>query len=427
MRLGGRLSAAIEVLEDIENRHRPVAGALKDWGLGHRFAGSGDRAAIGNIVYDALRHKLSIAGRMGSDDARALAVGVLFEWGFSPEQLMSAFEGDRFVAEGIAELVSADRSSPAIAPSAENVTADVPQWCVPHLRGSFGDRWVDEATHLSDRPPLDLRVNRLKADREKVLKALANTGAFPTALTPDGLRIASTRGDRRHPNVQTEPAFQKGWFEIQDEGSQLAALLAGAEAGGQVLDLCAGAGGKTLALSSMMQNRGQIFAFDADKSRLAPIFDRLKRAGSRNVQAFADNQALEAVKGRMDLVLVDAPCSGSGTWRRRPDAKWRLSAEQLQTRMEEQNEVLGQAVEFVKPGGRLAYVTCSVFKAENDDRIEALLQNRPEFSQMDPGVLWNGHFPDKADAMMPTGHGLMLTPARTDTDGFYLSVLQRAK
>ncbi len=427
MRLGGRLSAAVEVLEDIETRHRPVAGALKDWGLGHRFAGSGDRAAIGNIVYDALRHKLSIAGKMGSDEARALAVGVMFEWGHSPEQLTTTFEGDRFVAEGIAELVSADRSSSAIAEPADNVMADVPEWCVPHLRDSFGDRWVEEAARLSDRPPLDLRVNGLKANREKVLKALSKTGAIPTALAPDGLRIASTRGDRRHPNVQNEPAFQKGWFEIQDEGSQLAALLAGGQVVGQVLDLCAGAGGKTLALSSMMQNRGQIFAFDADKSRLAPIFDRLKRAGSRNVQAFADSQALEAIKGRMDLVLVDAPCTGSGTWRRRPDAKWRLSAEQLQTRIEEQDAVLGEAVDFVKPGGRLAYVTCSVFKAENDDRIETLLQNRPEFSQMDHGALWNGLLPDNADAMMPTGHGLMLTPARSDTDGFYLSVLQRAK
>ena len=425
MRLGGRLSAAVEVLEDIGNRHRPVAAALRDWGLAHRFAGSGDRAAIGNIVYDALRHKLSIADRMGSDDSRALAVGVMFEWGISSEQLVSTLEGDRFVAEGIADLARADRPCSATASSADNVTADVPQWCVPHLRESFADRWIEEAARLADRPPLDLRVNRLNADREKVLKALAKTGAVPTALSPDGLRIPSTSGDRRHPNVQSEPGFQKGWFEIQDEGSQLAALLAGAAAGGQVLDLCAGAGGKTLALSAMMQNRGQIFAFDADKSRLAPIFDRLKRAGSRNVQAIADGQALEPLKDRMDLVLVDAPCTGSGTWRRRPDAKWRLSAEQLQTRMNEQNAVLGQAVEFVKPGGRLAYVTCSVFKAENDDRIEALLGNCPGFSQADHGLLWNGVVPDRTDAMMPTDHGLMLTPARSDTDGFYLSVLQR--
>lgn len=427
MRLGGRLSAAIEVLDDIEKRHRPVAAALKDWGHSHRFAGSGDRAAIGNIVYDALRHRLSIAGRMDSDDVRALAVGVMFEWGYGPEQLLATLEGDRFVADGVAELARGGWANDKAAPSADNVTANVPQWCVPHLQGSFGDHWIGEAARLSDRPPLDLRVNRLKADRDKVLKTLARTGAVPTALAPDGVRIASTSGDRRHPNVQSEPAFQKGWFEIQDEGSQLAALLAAANGGGQILDLCAGAGGKTLALSASMRNRGQIFAFDADKSRLAPIFDRLKRAGSRNVQAFADRRALEALEGRMDLVLVDAPCSGSGTWRRRPDAKWRLSAEQLQTRMSEQDAVLGQAVKFVKPGGSLAYVTCSVFKAENDDRVASWLHKHPEFKQADHNELWNGLVPGNADRMIPTLHGLMLTPARSGTDGFYLSVLRHDK
>ncbi len=427
MRLGGRLSAAVEVLEDIGTRHRPVAGALKDWGLGHRFAGSGDRAAIGNIVYDALRHKLSIAHRMGSDDARALGLGVLFEWGLTSQQLDAAFEGDRFAPDGLSELATSGQFAEAGTAAADNIVANVPDWCMAHLRQTFGERWIDEAAGLSDRPPLDLRVNRLKADVEKVLKALAHTGAVRAPLSPDGLRIASTSGDRRHPNVQAEPAFQKGWFEIQDEGSQLAALLAGAEAGNQVLDLCAGAGGKTLALSAQLQNRGQIFAFAADKSRLAPIFDRLKRAGARNVQAFADAHALEATRNRMDLVLVDAPCTGSGPWRRRPDAKWRLSAEQLQSRMDEQDAVLAQAVEHVKPGGRLAYITCSVFKAENDDRITAFLQNHPEFSAVDHTALWNGLVPDNPDAMMTPGHGLTLTPVRSGTDGFYLSVLQHAR
>lgn len=426
MRLGGRLSAAIEVLEDIETRHRPVASALRDWGLGHRFAGSGDRAAIGNIVYDALRHKLSIAGNMQSDDARALGVGVLFEWGMTPEQLAAAFEGDRFVAEGLAELASIDRSAQTGETAADHVTADVPEWSMPHLQQTFGPEWIEEAKRLSDRPPLDLRVNRLKADREKVLKALANTGAVEASLARDGVRIASTTADRRHPNVQTEPAFQKGWFEIQDEGSQLAALLAGHDIGGQVLDLCAGGGGKTLALCAMMENRGQIFAYDSDKSRLAPIFDRLKRAGARNVQAFADTKALKAIEGRMDMVLVDAPCTGSGTWRRRPDAKWRLSPEQLQSRMAEQDIVLGQASQFVKPGGRLAYVTCSVFRSENDDRISAFQQTHPQFECIDHAGLWNSVVADRPDAMMQTEHGMMMTPARSGTDGFYLSVMRRA-
>src|SRR5690606_5792063 len=163
----------------------------------------------------------------------------------------------------------------------------------------------------------------------------------------DGIRIPPIEGDGRHPNVQAEPAFQKGWFEVQDEGSQLVALLAGAAAGMQVLDYCAGAGGKSLALSSAMGNRGQIFAHDAEKQRLAPIFERIRRADARNVQVVAKSAELEPLAGRMDIVLVDAPCTGSGTWRRRPDAKWRLTGRQLDVRRAEQAAILDAAARFV--------------------------------------------------------------------------------
>src|SRR6185312_3100974 len=182
----------------------------------------------------------------------------------------------------------------------------------------------------------------------------------------EGIRMPPIEGAGRHPNVQAGPGFQKGWFEIQDEGSQIVADLAVAGGGAQVLDFCAGAGGKALALSAAMKNHGQIFAHDADKSRLAPIFGRLKRAGSRNVQVIQP-AALSGLEGLMDLVLVDAPCTGSGTWRRRPDSKWRLSDRQLDQRKTEQAAILEDARRFVKPGGRLAYVTCSVFSEENAD------------------------------------------------------------
>ncbi|MDP3898751.1 MAG: RsmB/NOP family class I SAM-dependent RNA methyltransferase, partial [Mesorhizobium sp.] len=272
-------------------------------------------------------------------------------------------------------------------------------------------------------PPLDLRVNTLLATRDKVLAELP--GAAPTRLAPHGLRFPPIHGGGRHPNVQVEPAFQKGWFEIQDEGSQLAALLAGAEPGMQVMDFCAGAGGKTLALSATMENRGQIFAYDSDKQRLAPIFDRLRRAECRNVQVIANAAALEPLEGQMDLVLIDAPCSGSGTWRRRPDAKWRLSQRQLDIRLDEQAAILDAASRFVKPGGRLVYITCSVFPQENQRQAEAFASRQPAFQPVDHAALWAARISGHSKSVRIDANGIVLTPSRSDTDGFFFASLRR--
>ena len=287
---------------------------------------------------------------------------------------------------------------------------------MPLLEASFGEAWVDEAAALSTRPPLDLRVNTLKANRERILTELAGVGAAATRLAPHGIRIPPIDGSGRHPNVQVEPAFQKGWFEVQD----------GAASGMQVLDYCAGAGGKTLALSAAMENRGQLFAYDSEKARLAPIFDRIRRAETRNVQVLSKPQELALLAGQMDLVLIDAPCTGSGTWRRRPDAKWRLTQKQLDVRIGEQAAILDAASAYVKPGGRLAYVTCSVFAAENGGQIRAFLERSPDFAPLDHAALWSEHFPGHMDAArIDSGRGISLTPARSGTDGFFFSVLSR--
>jgi 16S rRNA (cytosine967-C5)-methyltransferase len=272
-----------------------------------------------------------------------------------------------------------------------------------------------------------MRINRLKADRAKVAKARARFGAVETAFSPDGLRIPPTEGDGRHPNVQIEPAFQKGWFEIQDEGSQIAALLVAAKPGEQILDLCAGAGGKTLALSSAMGNKGQVFATDSDRSRLAPIFDRLKRAATRNVQARPAGVALDDLAGHMDAVLIDAPCTGTGAWRRRPDTKWRLTERALAQRVAQQAELLSSAARYVKPGGRLVYVTCSLVPDENAARIGAFMEQNTGFAVLPPEQVVSGAelSPDLAVAALSEGGGLMLTPRRTATDGFFVSVMVR--
>ncbi|MEF2551646.1 RsmB/NOP family class I SAM-dependent RNA methyltransferase [Aurantimonas sp. A2-1-M11] len=432
MRFGGRLSAAIEILSDIDARRRPVADALKDWGLSHRFAGSGDRAAIGNIVYDVLRRRRSLAWRMEDEAPAALVyAAVLDSSGKSVKDLAIALDGDRFAPEmpstdDFAAFRTRDLTQ---APGA--VQADVPDWLAARLETAFGEAWVEEAAALSDRPPLDMRVNTLRADRDKVIKALAPFSASATALAPHGLRIPPIAGDGRHPNVQVEAGFQKGWFEIQDEGSQIVSMLAGAAPGMQVLDFCAGAGGKTLALAASMENTGQIHAYDSDRQRLAPIHDRLKRAEVRNVQVHAPRDDISELEGRMDLVLVDAPCTGTGTWRRRPDAKWRLSERQLDKRVGEQDAVLDAAARFVKPGGRLVYITCSLLPEENGARIAALLEREAGagFAVADAAERWSAALPEAPKAYhassLAGGTTLTLTPRTTGTDGFFFAILER--
>jgi len=426
MRLGGRLSAAIEILADIDRRHRPAADTLKDWGLSHRFAGSGDRAAIGNIVYDALRRRRSAAWLIGEDTPRALAFGaILLESGETPHGLNAKLDGDRFAPAPLSAEEVAALSSRDLADAPPAIAADLPDWCVPLLQAAFGADWAAEGRALATRPPLDMRVNTLAAARDKVLAELRGTGAAASPLAPQGIRIPPISGDGRHPNVQAEPAFQKGWFEVQDEGSQIVSLLAGARPGEQVLDFCAGAGGKTLALSAAMENTGQIFAHDSEKQRLAPIFDRLRRAGSRNVQVVANAGDLAPLEGHMDLVLIDAPCTGSGTWRRRPDAKWRLGQRQLDVRMAEQVAILDAASRFVKPGGRLVYITCSVFREENAAQVAAFVERAPSFVAVDHAALWAAHFPAHANAACAGETGISLTPLRSGTDGFYFAMLER--
>ncbi|MBZ9991647.1 RsmB/NOP family class I SAM-dependent RNA methyltransferase [Mesorhizobium sp. BH1-1-5] len=427
MRLGGRLAAAIEVLEDIGRRHRQVADALRDWGLSHRFAGGGDRAAIGNIVYDALRRKRSAGWLFGEETPRAIGFGaLLLEWGQTAHSLNNALDGDKFAPPLLSagELKAAAERRLGEAPDA--VRADVPDWCAPLLEQAYGGAWVEEGAALAQRPPLDLRVNTLQADRAKVLAELQGTGAAPAAIAPHGIRIPPIDGDGRHPNVQAEPAFQKGWFEVQDEGSQLAAALAGAEPGMQVLDYCAGAGGKTLALSAEMDNRGQLFAHDAEKVRLAPIFERIRRSHNRNVQVVSKPAELAPLTNHMDIVLIDAPCTGSGTWRRRPDAKWRLTERQLDARKGEQQAILDTAQAFVKPGGLLVYITCSVFDAENGEQVAAFRERHQGFAPVDHRQLWDGRFPDhQAAVRVGEGGGISLSPSLSGTDGFYFHALRR--
>ena len=389
---GARVAAAIEVIADIEARRRPAADALKDWGLSHRFAGSGDRAAIAGLAYDALRRRGSSAYIMGQESPRAVVLGMLrLERKLDTEEIARLADGARFSPPPLtdSERARLEAAEPTDAPPW--VAGDYPKWLDPYLARAFGDERAAEGAALARRAPLDLRVNTLKAELEKAVQALAHLDAAPTRWSPLGLRIRLA-ADAKNPAIH---------------------------------------GGKTLALAAMMEDRGQVYATDQDKRRLAPIHARLSRAGAHNIQVRTprgQENLLGDLQSRADLVLIDAPCTGTGSWRRNPDAKWRVRPGALELRVEQQAELLDRAALLVKPGGRLAYVTCSILAEENADQVRAFLVRRPEFSPVPPPKVTDalgGRALIFRQVALMAEEGLLMTPRRTDTDGFYVAVLRR--
>jgi 16S rRNA (cytosine967-C5)-methyltransferase len=426
-----RLSAAIDLIATIDAERVPAAKALKEWGTAHRYAGSGDRAAIAGLVWDVLRRRSSSTFLMDADTPRARVLGMLrLERGMDTDAVAAICDGSRFAPEPLTEAERSALASRSLDDAPAHIAGDYPEWLDPHLAAVFGDDRVAEATAMASRAPLDLRVNTLKAKREKVEASLKHLGAAPTPWSSLGLRI-ELGADARNPGIHAEEDFVKGAVEVQDEGSQLAALFSAAKPGEQVIDLCAGAGGKTLALAAMMAGKGRLIATDRDKRQLAPIFERLSPAAVHNAEVRApkgDADPLADIKASADLVLIDAPCTGTGTWRRNPDAKWRMRPGSLEVRLKDQAEVLERAAGLVKPGGRIAYVTCSVLRSENGEQVRAFIGRHPEFAVQPPNetasVLWD-KTEEFEEAALKSAEGWLMTPRRTGTDGFFVSVLKK--
>lgn len=436
-----RISAAIEVLGDIVARRRPAADALKDWGLARRFAGSKDRAAIASLVYDGLRRRASAAWIMGFShfeqaSPRAVVLGMLrLARGLSAASIGELCDASRFAPAPLTpeEHANLEAAESSLLGAPVSVAGDFPEWLAPSLGRELGASLLAEMQALARRAPLDLRANALKGKRDDAMVALSHLAPAATPFSPFGIRLPHGQ-DGRGPSVQSEPAFLDGLVEIQDEGSQLVSLLAGMKPGETAIDLCAGGGGKTLALAAIARNEGRIFATDDDQRRLAPIHARLRRAGAKNVEVRTPrrrgDEPLAGLDGKADLVLVDAPCTGVGTWRRNPDAKWRVRQGSLEQRLKEQGAVLERAAGFVKPSGRIAYITCSLLPEENEERVASFLERQPDWRRLSPERLVDGVLPELARlASFRTNHGagLLLTPARCGTDGFFLSVLERKK
>ncbi|KCZ62879.1 hypothetical protein L53_09900 [Hyphomonas sp. L-53-1-40] len=434
MRNGGRIAAAIDVLNDVLTRHQPVKSAARDWGKRARYAGSKDRAWVSGLVLDALRKRNSIAHAMGDDSPRGLILGALAHaWSWNIKEIDSAMDEDHAPSK----LTLQERERLVMAPdpvAPPHVQGDYPEWMAPMMARVFGEEAAVEAQAMAVRADVDLRVNTLKVDAEKASQPLRSAKAEASPLLLNAFNIPARDPSEREASLESIPAYSKGWVEVQDAGSQIASAAANAQPGEQVMDYCAGGGGKTLAMAAQMQGKGQIFAYDIDGRRLSALIPRLKRSGAHNVQLVHPSEPtqLEDLSDQMDLVFVDAPCTGTGTWRRRPDAKWRLKERQLEKRMGEQDEILAAASAYVKPGGRLLYATCSFLMEEDEDRVAKFLAAHPEFSEEDAAesAIASGLLTEEGAALVrkyrgPTG-SVRLTPRRAGTDGFFFAVLRRA-
>jgi len=438
MRDAGRIAASIAILEDFEQRRVPLKTAIADWSRGNRYAGAKDRAWISGLCLDVLRHRRSLAGRMGDETSRAAVLAALHGlWGRSLEAIADLAGEEPHGAGALSEEEQGAiaRLASAEASGALSMIANFPEWLEPSVKRVFGDDAEREMASFSERADIDLRVNTLKSTPEKALAALMTVAGEAHPFVASAARIAAPDPSEKAPPVTVIPAFNKGWVEVQDLGSQIAALAAGDIKGAQVLDYCAGGGGKTLALASLMGNTGQLYAYDRDARRMRPLYDRARRAGLRNLQIVnpsTDKETLAGLKEKMDVVFIDAPCTGCGTWRRHPDTKWRLTEQQLARRMSEQDAVLKEAAQYVKPGGRLVYVTCSFLVEENEDRLDEFVSGEARFSNTSAfeATRASGLITAAGAAALKkceTGQGaLRLTPARTGTDAFFICVLQRA-
>jgi len=422
-----RIAAAIDLLEVVEGApKRPADAVANDFFRSRRYIGSGDRRAVSDRVWTILRARRRVGWWLGDapQSPRLLVAASLLLEGWTKSGVQQAFSGGQFAAPPL------DRTESGILTRIEGHTIDhpsmpdavrleIPDWLLGRLAARFGTSLQTEMAALSQPAPLDMRVNLLKASRDQVRAVLAAEGleAESTKLSPWGLRAEGRRP------VTSGPAFQSGLVEIQDEGSQLVAAIVGAAAGMRVVDWCAGAGGKTLALAGAMQNRGQIVACDISAIRLDGAVRRLRRAGVHNVERHLlepGDKWLKRRAGTFDRVLIDAPCTGTGTWRRNPDARLRLKPTDLAELLPKQAGILDTAQSLVRKGGRLVYATCSLLEEENEAQVTSFLLRHADFAVVPLAAAWPLEQPPPNG-----GDFLSLTPARHGTDGFFAAVLER--
>lgn len=425
-----RLQAVLELLTSIDTVARPADALISGYYRARRYIGSKDRAAISEQTYAVLRHYARMTwwveklGATPSALTRLLAYLVLIEEQ-KPALIDGLCHGEQFAPPQLSEtekrlLKKLSHHTLDHPEMPEEVRAECPAWAAAGLQRRFGKSFMKEMAALQNPAPLDLRVNPLKTTREKAMNALRSSDIVVETCryAPLGLRV------RQRPALNRITLLRDGAIEIQDEGSQLVALLVDAKPGERIVDFCAGAGGKTLALSAQMQNKGRIIACDVLENRLKRSGERFRRAGLHNIETRPLSSEVDPWvkrhKGAFDRVLVDAPCSGTGTWRRNPDARWRSLGPGLEALLPLQGRILTSAARLVKAGGRLVYATCSMLPEENEHQIESFLAEHRDFRLVPVTEL-------AGDIMGPSYSSpyLSLTPAQHQTDGFFAAVMER--
>jgi 16S rRNA (cytosine967-C5)-methyltransferase len=409
-----RLAAAIDILAALEQTPIPADRVVREFFRARRYAGSKDRAAVAERVFAVLRRRYSYAWRMSSDAPRALVIASLLAEGAAPEEFFTglAYAPAALAADELAAIASAPAAPPLSA------QGEFPEWLQPELAKAFGGDLLDEMTAMLSRAPVDLRVNTLKTTRDALAAALEAEGfpAEPMAWSPWGLRLSGNVTAK----LSASPLFAAGHFEFQDEAAQIAALLCAVKPGERMLDFAAGGGGKSLALAAVLKNKGKIVAHDIDSGRLSMIGPRAKRAGANNISTIS-----APPPGPFDIVLLDSPCSGTGTWRRQPELRVRLTPARLAELVALQSQLLDQVAGLVAPGGRLVYATCSVLPCEDEEQIAAFLARHSEFAPLPAQDIWAveapGNPPPGLEAFFRA------TPRRTGTDGFFAAVLHRQR
>lgn len=435
MLAAARIKATQDLLDRVLTARIPMDGVAGDYFRFRKYIGSKDRADIAERLYRIMRHygrltwwckKLDIEA-----DARhftLLAMRLID--GMTPDQIAALCDGTKYGADMLSDdeqhLIHDLRDAVIAPPEMDAATAlECPPEHVDRLRAVWGDDFADELNGMLTGAPLDLRTNMLKVAPEQALKSLEKDGVGGDLLpfSPWGIRLHAKTF------LSETKAFREGFVDIQDEGSQLIALMCAAKPGQQVLDYCAGAGGKTLALAGMMLNKGRIVAMDLEASRLEKARPRFRRAGVHDiieVRPLSDEKHrkwLRRQKMTFDVTLVDVPCSGSGTWRRNPDMRWRQFGPSLEELIAVQADILERVAATVKAGGRLVYATCSLFRDENEDQVEKFLAAHPEYKLLPLPQAW-----PLADRAAPgTGDYMRLTPRQHNTDGFFAAVLQRVQ
>lgn len=434
-----RLAAAIDLLAAVEaSPRRPADAIANDFFRARRYVGSSDRRNVSDRAWGVVRQRLRLGWHFAAvgaprPSARLLVAGhLLVAEGWALDGIAQNYSGERFCAGPLTEhelaLLKQLEGRPLIHPDMpDGPRLNLPEWAMPGLVARFGDSLPAEAEAMEDAAPLDLRANILKGTRDVIQAALVGEGvpATPTPLSPWGLRVA----DRRP--VSATKAFLEGLIEVQDEGSQLIALLTDAKPGMRVADYCAGAAGKTLAIAATMDNKGHIVACDVSATRLEGAGKRLRRAGVHNAERHllvSGDKWRKRNARKFDRVLVDAPCTGSGTWRRNPDARIRTNARDLHELVLKQAMILDDASELVRPGGRLVYATCSLLPEEDEMQVTAFLERHPDFTAVPVPGLFAGLLPGVAPAILQSlgdSACMALSPARHGSDGFFAAVMQR--